>query len=68
MKTGVWLSYPGVPLEDGQVVLVRLRNQSWYEMATYNEDLECFDDAEGDDYYCDLDDVVQILLIPDFDE
>jgi hypothetical protein len=68
MKTGIWLNYPGVPLEDKQVVLIRRRNTSWYEMATYNADEECFDDSFGDDYLCDLDDVVQILVIPDFDE
>ena len=68
MKTGIWLNYPGVPLEDKQVVLVRRRNNSWFEMATYNAYEECFDDSFGDDYFCDLEDVVQILLIPDFDE
>lgn len=67
-KTGVWLNYPGVHLEDGQVILVRLRGKSWYEMVTYNAYEDCFDDADGDDYYCDIEDVCQVLLIPEFDD
>lgn len=67
VKTGIWLNYPGVHLEDRQVVLARIKGRSWYEMVTYNADEECFDDALGDDYYCDIEDVCQVLIIPDFD-
>lgn len=67
-KTGIWLNYPGVPLEDREVVLIKRKERSYFEMATYNEYENVFDDAEGDDYLCDVDDVCKILLIPDFYE
>lgn len=66
-KTGIWLNYPGVPLEDREVVLIKRKELSYFEMATYNEYEDVFDDAEGDDYLCDADEVSKILLIPDIE-
>ena len=61
-KRGIWLNFPECTPEDGEQVVVK-RN-GWYEILVYNEYHQCWDDSEGDDYYCDLDEIDKFLRIP----
>lgn len=62
---GVWLDYPANKPDNGERVLIRRKgySQNW-ELAVYNEDYKCWDDGEGDDYFCDLESVDKFMLIP----
>lgn len=69
MEYGKWIKYePSMEIEDGTRVLI-LRNGygKWFELAQYNKHYECFDDSEGDDYFCDLTDVDKIFIIPNIE-
>lgn len=61
-KRGIWLNFPECTPEDGVQVVVK-RN-GWYEILVYNEYHQCWDDSEGDDYYCELSEVDKFLRIP----
>lgn len=62
---GVWLDYPDNKPEDGERVLaLRKGNSLWWDVVVYNEYHECWDDSEGDDYFCDLDEVEKFMRIP----
>lgn len=61
-KRGIWLNFPECTPEDGEQVVVK-RN-GWYEILVYNEYHQCWDDSEGDDYFCDLNEVDKFLRIP----
>lgn len=66
MEYGVWLNYPENSPENHERCLIRRKGygQLW-EPVVYNEDYKCWDDGEGDDYFCDLNDVDKFMLIPD---
>lgn len=60
-----WLNYPKhKPNDDERVLIIRRGRGDYWEPAVYNEEHECWDDADGDDYLCELDDVVKFLQIP----
>lgn len=60
-----WLNYPEHRPKNGERVLItRTSNVDYWEPAVYNEDCECWDDADGDDYLCELESVVKFLPIP----
>lgn len=61
---GVWLDFPANEPENHERVLIRRKGfgQLW-EAAVYNKDYECWDDGEGDDYYCELNDVDKFMRI-----
>lgn len=61
-KRGVWLNFPECTPDDGEQVVVK-RN-GWYEILVYNEYHQCWDDSEGDDYCCELNEVDKFLRIP----
>lgn len=61
-KRGIWLNFPECTPDDGEQVVVK-RN-GWYEILVYNEYHQCWDDSEGDDYYCELSEVDKFLRIP----
>ena len=62
---GVWLDYPANKPDYGERVLaLRYGNRLWWDVVVYNEYKECWDDSEGDDYFCDLDDVEKFMRIP----
>jgi hypothetical protein len=64
-KYGVWLDYPANKPDDGERVLAfRNGNRLWWDVVVYNEYHECWDDSEGDDYFCDLDEVEKFMRIP----
>ena len=64
-KYGVWLCYPANKPDDGERVLaLRRGNSLWWDVVVYNEYHECWDDSEGDDYFCDLDEVDKFMRIP----
>lgn len=64
-KYGVWLDYPANKPDDGERVLaLRYGNSLWWDVVVYNEYHECWDDSEGDDYFCDLDEVEKFMRIP----
>lgn len=68
MQKGVWLDYSGIVLEDKQRVLIRRRGYGRnYDLCVYNQYYSCFDDADGDDFFCSPMDVDKILIIPDID-
>lgn len=60
-----WLNYPEhKPKNEERVLIIRKGYGNYWEPAVYNEDHECWDDADGDDYFCELDSVVKFLSIP----
>lgn len=68
MEKGVWLDYSGIALEDKQRVLIRRRGYGGnYDLCVYNQYYDCFDDTDGDDFFCSPMDVDKILIIPDID-
>lgn len=61
-----WLNYPEhKPKNEERVLIIRKGYGNYWEPAVYNEDHECWDDADGDDYFCELDSVVKFLSIPE---
>ena len=61
-----WLNYPEhKPKNDERVLIIRKGYGNYWEPAVYNEDHECWDDADGDDYFCELDSVEKFLSIPE---
>jgi hypothetical protein len=62
-KRGIWLNFPECKPEDGEQVVIS-RYGTFYEIVTYNEYHQCWDDSEGDDYFCDLEEVDKFLRIP----
>lgn len=50
---------------DGETVAVHEIGRG-VNFLTYNEYHECWDDIEGDDFYCHLDQVDKICIIPPF--
>lgn len=66
-KYGEWLNFKSNPEElgliDGERVLCHKVN-GWIEYLTFNAYDSCFDDSEGDDFYCNFECVDKILLIP----
>lgn len=68
MKYGVWLDFPANEPNDGEKVLIRLKNYGQYwEPAVYNKEHGCWDDMDGDDYAYELGDVDKFMLIPKVD-
>lgn len=65
---GIWLDFPENVPNDGEKVLIRVKGcgQNW-EAAVYNEYHQCWDDADGDDYMCELESVDKFMLIPDIE-
>ena len=61
---GVWLDFPMNKPNDNERVLIRRKGygQLW-EVAVYNAFHECWDDGEGDDKLCGLDDVDKFMRI-----
>ena len=66
MKYGVWLNFPENKPNDGEKVLISRANyyRGNWEPAVYNEYHQCWDDADGDDYMCELECVDKFMLIP----
>ena len=61
-----WLNYPEhKPKNDERVLIIRKGYGNYWEPAVYNEDHECWDDADGDDYFCELESVEKFLSIPE---
>lgn len=61
-----WLNYPEhKPKNDERVLIIRKGYGNYWEPAVYSEDHECWDDADGDDYFCELDCVEKFLSIPE---
>lgn len=62
---GVWLDFPQNKPENNERCLIRRKGYGeLWDPAVYNEYFECWDDGEGDDYFCDLNDVDKFMLIP----
>ena len=61
---GIWLDFPEHTPDDGDKVLIKRAGFRYWECAVYNGYHECFDDAEGDDYMYDLNDVDKVMFIP----
>lgn len=52
-------------LLDGKQYLVKQwKDQKFVTLLTWNEHYKCWDDADGDDYYCD--EVAMYCEIPEF--
>lgn len=65
-STPKWLMFPQSKPADGErVIVIRRGYGDYWEPAVYNETHECWDDAEGDDYMCELEDVVKFFKIPE---
>lgn len=61
-----WLDYPEhKPKNHERVLIIRKGYGNYWEPAVYNEEYECWDDADGDDYFCELDSVAKFLSIPE---
>ena len=61
-----WLNYPEhKPKNEERVLIIRKGYGNYWEPAVYNEEHECWDDADGDDYFCELDSVEKFLSIPE---
>lgn len=54
-------------LLDGEPILIKRNSRSYWEVACYNIEYKCFDDSEGDDYLCDIEDVELYMIVPDFE-
>ena len=54
-------------LLDGEPSLIKRKSRSYWEVACYNTEYECFDDSEGDDYLCDIEDVELYMIVPNFE-
>ena len=69
MKKGIWIDYTSdIILEDKQRVLIRRQGYGQnFDLCVYNQYYHCFDDADGDDYFCDILDVDKIFIIPDIE-
>lgn len=54
-------------LQDGKQYLVKQhsKDQKWVILLTWNAHYKCWDDAEGDDYYCDCDQIALYCEIPE---
>ena len=53
-------------LQDGKQYLVKShKDQKFVELLTWNSHYKCWDDAEGDDYYCDCDQIALYCDIPE---
>lgn len=61
-KRGIWLHFPECTPEDGEQVVVKRNGR--YQILVYNEYYKCWDDSEGDDYYCELNEADKFLRIP----
>ena len=66
MEYGKWLNYDtSMEIDNGtRVLIIKKGYGKWFELAQYNKHYECFDDAEGDDFFCELTDVDKIFIIP----
>lgn len=66
LPKGVWLGFPENKPNDNDRVLIRRKGygQIW-DAAVYNAHYECWDDGEGDDIFCDLNDVDKFLIVPE---
>lgn len=67
LKEGVWFDSKTNTPEDGELCLIFIQG-SWggrIALATYNEECAVWDDEDGDDYMCDLDEVCKFMRIPD---
>lgn len=64
----MWLNYDPTThrLKDQDRVLVRrIGYGNNIDLCIYNKMFNCFDDANGDDYFCELDSVDKIFIVPD---
>jgi hypothetical protein len=53
---------------DGQRCLICNKHHKEVTILTYNGHYECWDDIEGDDFYCDLDQAEYWIPLPDYKE
>ena len=66
MTKGVWLDYPELKPEDGERVLALVKGYGkHFQVLTYNETHQCWDDSEGDDFEYELDDVLMFFRVPE---
>ena len=68
MEKGVWLDYDPstMSLKNNDTVLIRRKGYGCIiELCIYNDMYKCFDGADGDDYFCELDSVDKIFIVPD---
>ena len=64
VERGTWIKFPDNKPEDGERVLILKHGYVFWEVYVYNEIHQCWDDSEGDDYMCDLDEVEYWMRIP----
>ena len=68
MEKGKWLDYDpkSMTLNDNDMVLIRRRGYgNNIDLCRYNEMFKCFDDGDGDDYFCELESTDKIFIIPE---
>lgn len=67
MEIGKWIDYDPdvIKLNDKDKVIIRkIGYGDNIDLCIYNEMFNCFDDADGDDYFCELKSVDKIFIIP----
>lgn len=53
------------PKQDKRVLAVRKDYPKEVIILNYNEYHKCWDDAEGDDYYCDIEEILYWCDLPE---
>lgn len=66
INKGHWIKTMETLPEHDNPVLVKRKSCSYWEVACWNPHYECWDDAEGDFYWADKDDVEIWMEVPDF--
>ena len=61
-----WISFDTQKPNDGEKCLVCYKPYQKVMLLTYNSYDECWDDNEGDDYFCDFTDVDYWCSLPKY--
>lgn len=66
MEKGIWLDYPENMPQDNERVIAHIKGDgNYWVVLVYNEYCECWDNEDGDDYFCELDNVDKFMIVPD---